>query len=213
MTAIHYVYVVLGKSIRNVVEVIMIVYLEGVDGTGKTTLSNAILAGLKRVEKLKNLVGVGNCEPVISTRPDKPGRISSKNLFQNVMNWAMDMDHVFILDRGPISDCIYRVFDDYEPVVNLKETLRLFKLIEFGTVIVHCDTDISEQKMLERGDDNPVAIARHKDIRRLYKTVMPLFDAHTYDYEKQDKTKYADKLTTILLGKRRAYHITGGKTK
>ena len=54
----------------------------------------------------------------------------------------------------------------------------------------YCRTDVAEEKMLERGDENPVALTRHKELTRLYDMVMGLISVNCpYNFRKYDFTK------------------------
>lgn len=143
----------------------MIIYLEGPDGSGKTTLANEIEAVAKAMDYV-----VYYGEPTVSTKPNSPHRVD-KELLKNRMGFMVDSDNLYILDRGPISDCIYRLFDEYEPVVEFPEFYHWLKCYHTKLMLVYCTNDKAEEYMRKRGDDNPVALAKHHKICQAYDMV------------------------------------------
>lgn len=170
----------------------MIIYIEGVDGSGKSTLKDRLV---KRLEQVKNIHGVTifpEGETLIPTRPQAPNRITKVALARQLLKMASDPDVVYILDRGPLSDIIYRGFDDYEPVL----TLDMFSLLWNNfpmSVMVHCTNKNAEEYMLSRGEDNPTSLNHHKALTHFYNQILPLFNAIKYDFTEETD----DKLTTI----------------
>lgn len=147
----------------------MIIYLEGPDGSGKTTLANKIA---KLCEEQEVQI-VPNGETLISTHPNRPDRITKENLFASLDDMAKS-NTVYILDRGPISDSIYRMFDNYEPVCKLEDIAKSFAqyLVNKQAIIIYTRSDKAEEAMLARGDDNPVALRRHKELTKAYDLIM-----------------------------------------
>jgi len=159
----------------------MIIYLEGPDASGKSTLKASLTARLKTLSSIRNITVVPDGEKLIPTRPNNPNRIEAKALLKNISNMANDLNVVYICDRGPISDIIYRAFDDFNPVINLYEYWLLWLGHNQLIVTIHCDTDLSILLLRARGDDNPIAITHHVRIRYLYQQIMPLFTAFKFD--------------------------------
>ena len=150
----------------------MIIYFEGPDGSGKSTLLNTIYNDL--VNKGYKVDPQAN--RFIPTHPKAEKRVSERQLYRALKKMATDDSTVYLVDRGPISDIVYRVFDDYKPVTTPRKIMQFMQ--EYFTKILtfYCRTDLAEKKMLERGDDNPVALKRHKELTRLYDTIMDCFD-------------------------------------
>lgn len=165
----------------------MIIYFEGVDGSGKTTLKDAFA---KRLEKLKDLKGI-NVEPdgerLINTNPTKAGRLSELDLLAKLREMADDTSTIYLCDRGPLSDIIYRTFDTHKPVISFETFWVFWYLNQFKFIVVGCDTEKSLELTLLRGDDNPIAKSRHSEIRYLYQQVLPMFNAYMYDLDKDGK--------------------------
>lgn len=163
----------------------MIVYIEGVDGSGKSILANQLTDFLKS----KQFKVYRNGESLISTRPNHPKRVSHETLFDRLTRMA-NSDIIYILDRGPVSDCVYRCIDEYQPVTMLSsvyEWLRRYRAKVFG---IYCKTLHSEQDMLERGDDNLNAISCHPILERIYDTIIPLSSFAGFDWYLYDWTVY-----------------------
>ena len=147
----------------------MIIYLEGPDGSGKTTLADKI----KEICEELKIDYVRNAEQTISTHPNRPNRVTKEQLFEQ-LDFMAEENRVFILDRGPISDSIYRMFDDFDPVCKLEEYGKAFEryIKNNQMLIIYTRTPNAEQAMLERGDDNPVALRRHKELTKAYDVIM-----------------------------------------
>lgn len=149
----------------------MIVYLEGPDGSGKSTLNKVLTDTLLEITNV-----ISDAESLISTHPARPGRVSKKELFSRLKTMANSKD-VYILDRGPISDIVYRVFDDYKSVASVLDVMNFIQTYNNRVLIIHCDSDKAEENMLKRGEDNPVALEKHKELRKVYKLFMDMLDA------------------------------------
>lgn len=160
----------------------MIIYLEGVDGSGKTTLKNKIEERLNQIKSLKGITEViANGEALIPTKPTDLNRLTDVQLLDQLKRMAEDRTKVYICDRGPLSDIIYRTFDSYDTVISLSDFWQFWLMFNQTFVVVLCDTDRSEELMKARGDDNPIAYTRHQELRYLFKQITPLFGCVNYD--------------------------------
>ena len=78
-----------------------------------------------------------------------------------------------------------------------------FMLTDFGYNIltIYCRTDLAEQKMLERGDDNPIAIQRHKEITNVYDILMGIFMGleTRFDYSKKTSMRRTIKIVNSFV--------------
>ena len=147
----------------------MIIYLEGPDGSGKSTLADRIAELCEE----QHIPCDRFSEQQISTNPTKPYRVDKETLFSRLE--AMSASEIIhILDRGPISDNIYRMFDNYEALGKLEDYVKLFKSFNKNILIIYCRTNKAEEAMLTRGDDNPIAINKHKELTKAYDLVMGL---------------------------------------
>ena len=156
----------------------MIVYIEGVDGSGKSTFATAITEFLQE----KGFTVHPKAEKAMVTHPWRFDRTTRENLLFNLRSRLSSPD-VFIVDRGELSDIIYRTFDldKYKALMSLDEYYHFYRLYEKRYLIVHCDTNLSEKLMLERGEDNKISITEHQKLRYLFNQIMPLFNAIKYD--------------------------------
>lgn len=182
----------------------MIIYLEGPDGSGKSTLADRIA----ELCKDRDYEFDRFAERIISTHPCRLDRIGPKQLFDELDYMAKDKA-VYILDRGPISDNIYRIFDNYEPVSTLDKYVAKFQ--EYGNriIIIYCRTREAEKRMLERGDDNPVALTRHKELTKAYDVIMSAVLVNSvnkypflkFDYSEENATENILKIVEEILKK------------
>lgn len=163
----------------------MIIYLEGVDGSGKTTLAKAIYNRLLQIHKVYNVEVVEDGESLIPTRPDHPNRLNLTELVKQLTKMAKSIDTIYICDRGPISDILYRTFDNHQPVIDLQSFIWLWMNYNIGVITVHCDSDLSTKAMLDRGESNPIAVTHHTSLRYLYKQIMPLLGAIPYNMSEE----------------------------
>lgn len=183
----------------------MIINIEGVDGTGKTTLATELYERLMQLANIKKIKVVRNAEPLISTHPKRPGRLTKEELKQKLSEMVNDNTTVYIIERGVLSDIIYRTFDEYEPVLSLLEYLSFSIVHQSRMIIVACETDNAEELMKARGDDNLISLTRHKELTYIYKQLLPLFNSIKYDVAKQGNDLQA--VINIIL----AYLWTGMK--
>lgn len=177
----------------------MIIYFEGADASGKSTLIKAIADRLKELQRVNKLDVHINAENIVPTRPGRPDRISPTELIKRWVAMATDINTVYLMDRGPISDVIYRTFDQYHPVVNLMQFYAIYIAYYRLITVIHCDSSGSEEALKARGDDNPIALKHHQQIRYLFKQIMPMFGALTYDFEEAiSPKKMRDKVNVLL---------------
>ena len=129
------------------------VFVEGVDGSGKTILC----------EKL-------NDEGFTTIRVPRNVRDARDiyNLFKSYRG-----DEVFIFDRSFISELVYRLHDKRPCTINmsLSDMLNVLQ----GSVIVHCVSDTSFADSIARGEDNITNEEEHNEIKFMYETVMDMF--------------------------------------
>lgn len=180
----------------------MIIYLEGPDGSGKSTLADNIA----KMCQEKGYEFDRFAEKNISTHPQRPDRIDKEHMLDE-LRYMANTDIVHILDRGPISDNIYRMFDNFEPVAKLEDYVKLFKEGGDKVMIIYTRTENAEKAMLERGDDNPVALRRHKELTKAYDAVMGIlncainFKLIKFDYMEEGATEGMLKIVEAQIEK------------
>jgi len=157
----------------------MIVYIEGVDGSGKSTFAKAITEYLQE----HGFDVIPKAEKLMVTHPWRLDRISKDELTYRLRGCLTNDNKVYIVDRGEISDILYRTFDSdkYSALMTLQEYYNLYKLYANKYFFVHCDSQRSEELMLKRGEDNPISITEHQKLRYLFNQVMPLFNSRKFD--------------------------------
>ncbi len=174
----------------------MIVYIEGVDGSGKSTFAKHITKYLHE----HNFHVVPFAEKFMVTHPWREDRISARDL-QIKIRALTNSSEVFIVDRGELSDIIYRVFDHhkFKPLMSLNTFYNLYNICKKKYIIIHCDSKKSEELMLKRGEDNLVSIEEHQKLRYLFNIIMPMFDAIKYDVEQDiNNPNYLDNISLSI---------------
>lgn len=137
----------------------MIVYFEGVDGSGKSTI----------IKKLQEEFGYDVVTP----------SQSMYNKFQEYVAWehfASDYENKIILcDRSFISEFVYRLVDNQATFL----TLELLAKLLTNCKIVHCTSSTAFTDAQERGEDNIVTFEQHKRIEQLYFDTMSIINKFT----------------------------------
>ena len=142
----------------------MLVLVEGVDGTGKTTL-------------VRELFERGFC---------------CKRVFRNdnfeaakFYNYAYH-DGLVILDRSFISDLVYRMVDEL-PMED-QDLASIGNILSGNVLIIHCVNPRHYDEAMARGEDNITDRGLAERINDLYFTFMTMFSKFTnarivqYDY-------------------------------
>lgn len=130
----------------------MIVIIEGVDGSGKSTLC-------------KKLVDLGYDQAIIT------GGNTEFERYKNLKNSYKSS--VVIMDRSFITDIVYRSIDcKQRRGMNLYE---IMKICDEGVKIVHCTSDTCFTDSMTRGEDNVTTEAKSLAIRVTYHTIMNMF--------------------------------------
>lgn len=156
----------------------MVIYIEGVDGSGKSSFAAAVTTYLQE----KGFKVHPKAEKQLVTHPWRLNRLTTQGYLSRLRSFLGSAE-VFIVDRGELSDIIYRTFDNekYSALMTLSEFYRFYQMMQHSFIVVHCDTDQSYELMLKRGEDNQVSITEHQKLRYLFNQVMPLFNAIKYD--------------------------------
>jgi len=182
----------------------MIVYIEGVDGSGKSTFAKAITEYLQE----RGFKVHPKAEKLMVTHPWRLDRVTPSKLSSELRRCLSSKD-IFIVDRGELSDIIYRTFDnhEYSALMSLKDYYDHYQQHSHQYIIVHCDSDRSEQLMLARGEDNKISIVEHQKLRYLFNQIMPLFYARKFDAA--ESIKNPDYLSAFCMSIRMDLFIMG----
>ncbi len=165
----------------------MIIYFEGPDGAGKSTLIDAVENELIQRNREYGFIVHKHAETLMPTHPKDKNRMCDIDVMQRLYDCAYDKYTIYLIDRGLISDWVYRLFDTYKPVCDIRTILNVLSAIVHNDngIIVYCNSALAEQKMLERGDDNPIALQRHKEISHAFDLVF--YDTIDYiEYDMED---------------------------
>ena len=121
----------------------MIVLIEGVDGSGKTTLS-------KQLEDLG--YKIINIE-------------QNDEQFTSYMSYAKD-DKVYICDRSFLSDLVYRLEDGkHRQGMNMSS---MISILEAGAKVIFCHSDTAYIDSMIRGESNITTRDRSSKINNIY---------------------------------------------
>lgn len=128
----------------------MIVWFEGADGSGKTTLVDSLL-------------------DYGYTSIPSPARIKNKDIELKNMRSVVDAgrlsDKTVLIDRGPMTEFVYRLVDNCESYLDSVE--RYLQLIS-NSKIVYCYSRNAFANAMKRGEDNIVDVAVHRQIVNAY---------------------------------------------
>jgi thymidylate kinase len=162
----------------------MLTIIDGLDGTGKTML-------------VKEYIEKGNYIQIPTTRgsefstfPDDPARITANYCIEKMIEWIKS-DKQYIMDRGPISDIVYRVFDKYKSVITLQTITEMLNTFPGFRVI----WAINDKNFYERGDDSEIAVNRHEEIKKVYELIMPYIAESMFDWEEKLKEETPYQIT------------------
>lgn len=146
----------------------MIIQVEGVDGSGKSSLVKHIGELLDKLEFEFDLEG----EKQIPTKPEDPNRVTETVLYDKLCAMAEDKV-IYVLDRGPFSDIIYRVFDNHTSVTDLGKLSDWFREQQVcdNAICIYCNTNTARERMIARGEDNPTSLIYHNQLKKLYDAI------------------------------------------
>ena len=134
----------------------MIVIVEGVDGSGKSTLC-------------KKLVDLGYDQSIITGGPTEYKRY--KNLADNYKR------SVVIMDRSFITDMVYRSLD-----LNERRGMDLYEMVNIlktDVKIIHCKSETSYEDSMLRGEDNITSRQRSDIIKNTYDIIISMLKVFT----------------------------------
>lgn len=157
----------------------MIVWVEGVDGSGKSEL----------VKKLRETYGYG-LAPIPTHRPH-PTDAQAEAERQKWCEWFSkyhDNYKPLIAERGHISEIIYRINDGDKTYLNADMLAEHMQ----GTKIILCKTETAFEDAMKRGEDSINTLGIHSKIQNDYDVIVAMLckffgcDCMNYDWRKQD---------------------------
>lgn len=149
----------------------MLIYVEGVDGSGKTTLC-------KQLEELGF----------------RTVRIERSDEWRDTDWYTLDADRscaYIICDRSFISDLVYRTCDG--DALQITDPVSYAHLLK-GNRVIYCKTPTSYKDAMERGEDNITTPEKANKIKRTYETLLDMFklfgvEVLEYNWKKDNLAK------------------------
>lgn len=135
----------------------MLVLIEGNEGTGKTTL-------IKQLSKHFTFITV------------KYPKGKFDNLYQTLCQFA-EADDVFVLDRGFVSDLVYRIRDKCSCQISLYQIAELCDYYKIK--IVFCHNENGYKDAMRRGEDNVTLEKDYDDITLIFEKMQTMLELFT----------------------------------
>lgn len=133
----------------------MLIFVEGPDGSGKSTLVKA-LSDKYATAKV-------------------PRNAESIQLWNAIKRVSDGGDVVF--DRSPITDLMYRILDGEACTCGIDNILYWLH----GSKIIFCNSDTAFKDAMERGETNITDESRHNILSSIYETFMQILKLSKYD--------------------------------
>ena len=147
----------------------MIIFVECVDGSGKTTLVNTLeKSGYKKMDVIDRTL---------------QGQYWEWNCLKDKVKFSRKPA---IVDRSFISELVYRLFDDEVPTIDLQS---ISFLLENDVKIIYCKNKNSYSNAMSRGEHKITDKYVHKNIEDAYDIVMSIIEKFTrcpvfkYDFD------------------------------
>lgn len=155
----------------------MIVWVEGADGSGKTTL----------VKKLVEDYGFAGMK--IPAHVDEPTKESAQDEYLRWIDWWSFMQKYsrtrpIIVERGHISEMVYRMNDAKPTYLNGAMIQKHMS----GTKIICCSTSTAFDDAIRRGEDKITSKVQHSQICSDYRAIIGMLcrfyncDCCSYDW-------------------------------
>lgn len=155
----------------------MIVWIEGVDGAGKTTLC----------QTLRDTYGYS----VVNGIARQSDKIKEHNYWRQLICKLQDTGTVWIMDRSPITELVYRLVDT-DPSYMSGDLLKELCLCNR---CVLCTKETAFKDAQTRGEDNITNYQLHSKLTHLYPVITDFLHRHfglpviEYDHTKDDIAK------------------------
>lgn len=136
----------------------MLIFVEGPDGSGKTTLC-------------KELIKAGAADILVTVPRGTKNQIAFYDLLRHSR-------HKIVFDRCFISDVAYRLWDNCKPDDMMLEDM-LYVLCPSNSCIIFCDTDTAFDDAQSRGESFITNRKNHDIISNNYKTLQMMLRKFT----------------------------------
>ena len=149
----------------------MLILVEGADGSGKSYLVNQLYEKGFAIQKVQ---------------------LKQNFDFRCAANHCLYADINLVEDRSPITDIVYRIFDEQKPdrTENIDDILEWIK--RFNVKIIYCKTKSSYTDSIRRGEENITSFQDHCEISKIYDIIMAIIKRDypsavlEYDHSKQN---------------------------
>ena len=164
----------------------MLVIFEGVDGSGKTTACKYFVEkGWKRINS-DDFFKDTSIPKFWQNREN-----FNFNTMFDVVQDAAASDEIFVMDRSEITGWIYTEIEGRPQFAPYDVSRFLRFLLDSNVKIVWFCCQNAKQYMLERGDDNCIAIDKHSDVHNSYRHTMRTLEILgakilSFDFEEHD---------------------------
>lgn len=138
----------------------MIIWIEGVDGTGKTTLCKT----------LHETYGY-NAAKGIERQCNKKTECTD---WRKLICTLHETRGTYIIDRSPITELVYRLVDTDPSYISSD----LLKEMCINSKCIFCESDTAFRDAQIRGEDNIIEYKLHSKLSQLYPVVVELLHTH-----------------------------------
>ena len=176
----------------------MMIIVEGMDKTGKTTLCNYLMKILPEAYLLKN-----GCKPLDSSIEERNKIKKAYDIILKAYNTVFK-EQILIVDRFILSELVYSIKRGYEAKndTEIVEYIKFLEDMENEVVIVYCSTssELIEQRFISEneeyakiGDIVPL-MSRYEEFLKLFKNTPKIY----YDYTKMEPKTIANQLWSMI---------------
>lgn len=134
----------------------MLIFVEGPDGSGKSTL-------------VKQLLDCGAVS--YQTSVDRLSNIVQEYKWYSLSNLNI------VFDRSFITEIVYRIEDG--KTTNSFDLFKLMSILRGKCKIIYCNNNFAFQDAMERGEDNITYEYRHKRLSSIYDDLYYIFENYS----------------------------------
>lgn len=141
----------------------MIVFVEGADGSGKTTL----------IKHFVETYGFKELKPPVR----QEDKLKELEEWEDFVRDAQLKQGIYFVDRGPLSELVYRLVDTDKTYIN--DITALDNLFKRDFAVILCESFNAFSRAMERGEDNIIDKDLHNEIVRNYNFVAKIIKRFT----------------------------------